>query len=1564
MMTKPVVRLVHAGLPLAVKSQRMAFIIFLIMVIPVFQPVGADLSVAKDDFGVLDAMTEALSKRSESGEDELAHNSAEAVLSAVTAKGRPVADGDAILATDGVLGGMSMRDTSPPALDHPRPYEMLTNTSTHPPGWPNNLLDTLFSPPDDFSDPLAIGINSYALYVNYSARDNGPQYENWTYGTFTGELLTFTDFSPFMNRIDLDGDGGDDVEVGLTILGLGEFGEGWGFELNGLLLEQIWIKPTFQWRIDVLNPDQAMWDDMASMEVSLMKGFAYDLSLSAAGESYAMVLDSRFTQPPSDFEVRVGLDLIELGVTETVELTFTELLNLATSAVGIADGVNESSLEILSVSAPYSIYISNPDRDSSDTQSRCEDASGYYDPDIHHLAESRSHRCAFGIGIGYVHFAPVDEQTNEREVYEMGYLDIGFHPVAGQNQLPNEIDFILRSDGGSGVGENSYDTVEIFSDKNIDLWFHYFEDRSNFIVGGQKHGNLTDSRGWIRGLPSGTLHQDEITSIFTMIGNAPSDENFPGQFPSRLSLIIAIKNFTADITPNVDDDSLPVNPSDNRWNSLILIAGTERITSLTYESVFQRHGYSNDRSATMVEFVDIPEVLVIVGTFEIPSTTRSRVEFGNAPDLFSQFFDNLILNLVEIILDIGTIVNGLPEALVDTAGNSGGEIIVQCYNQVKKSLPSGSTRLEVELGLVGAAIASSDQPVMLDADHIILAENTDLPSVQGRYGTAAPLVPISMSVRMGNVSGFHYSYDQINDIREIGVTGTAGSALIIGHLLHETGTTDGLLKQFASISNRPSDLSITQSGVVIDYSASGSIDSITYSGEGSGQYNSLRLVGLSTEFSIELGDILGFVSKDPISAIEIQISNATTPLTMNGDHVRYWIDETNAEASLSVRISDVTRVNQFPPAEPGGEGPLGNNRIEIERSESRPFSILIDDITVREDKFRGLSGRGLIDPLPANISFSVPSSGESDILKVPDFGDDSGVLALSFFLGEMISFGGSINDFAHSIMVDLGDISGENKNMTLGLNLVTNEEFNLTLDMRKGANVLHPPKWVHGLSGEFYEATELQFNLSRMPTFTGTLRTDWAEIISDGVISGDETDNDPGSEFNDAVNTLTWAGINQSKRLVILMSDGYISDSEMMTLDLDLLLTNGVNLTNRRAWWGRIWMPNLPAGNITLGYELNFVDDIPTFEIDIQMDNYMPERPLLTVLMNGIKRADTSIILEGLDTGLARDMSVNAFYSTEADRVIPRFSIDMNYDIGESISVFEAHQIDHLRGIRSDLIMFNAPRSATLSATIGDVLIADLFVPIEYRTNSNSADSIYLQQLRFVDDRWWPSTLFMRDVPSEMHLAALPSSEFNINEESSFQGMYTLDYTSNSDRMDLFLETKGKAQNVQGGNLMIAENLPDRFVMETTDDWGARISASGNGVERIYLKRTDSPMMPGFSMKSAQVIGEDLKSVTIHMPRYAGVPVVVLDDITSGRIVVTGDMRADLMGFEIDGRGVLLDAQFTGVIPTASSLGVNGVVTDLSLIGELTGGSVETTHIMVGEPISTLISTALATVIS
>ena len=161
---------------------------------------------------------------------------------------------------------------------------------------------------------------------------------------------------------------------------------------------------------------------------------------------------------------------------------------------------------------------------------------------------------------------------------------------------------------------------------------------------------------------------------------------------------------------------------------------------------------------------------------------------------------------------------------------------------------------------------------------------------------------------------------------------------------------------------------------------------------------------------------------------------------------------------------------------------------------------------------------------------------------------------------------------------------------------------------------------------------------------------------------------------------------------------------------------------------------------------------------------------------------------------------------------------------------------------------------------------------------------------------------------------------------------------------------------------MLSENLPDRFTMEVTEDFGARISASGNGVEKLYIRRSNSQLQDGVNIVSAELIGENLKGAEVHIYRPLGYPVIVVDGITGGRIVATSHTEVDVLGTDIDARGVLLDAQFTGGIPTASSVGVNGVVSDLSLISSLTGGEIETTHIMIGDPISSMLATAIAAV--
>ncbi|MBT5183847.1 MAG: hypothetical protein HOM47_01580, partial [Euryarchaeota archaeon] len=262
----------------------------------------------------------------------------------------------------------------------------------------------------------------------------------------------------------------------------------------------------------------------------------------------------------------------------------------------------------------------------------------------------------------------------------------------------------------------------------------------------------------------------------------------------------------------------------------------------------------------------------------------------------------------------------------------------------------------------------------------------------------------------------------------------------------------------------------------------------------------------------------------------------------------------------------------------------------------------------------------------------------------------------------------------------------------------------------------------------------------------------------------------------------------------------------------------------------------------------------------------------------------------------------------------------------------------------------------------GDILQADLNVTPMDRVGVNAAESLMLQQLRKVDGLWWPSTMFIRDVPGEMHLLAEPAEEFDIHEVNSFQGMFEMTYSSNSDEMDLFIETKGKAQNTRSSNLMLAENLPDRFTMMVTEDFGASISASGNGVEKLYIRRSDTLVRENVELVTAEMVGENLQGAEVHIHSLLGYPVIVVDGITGGRIVATAQTKITVAGTEVDARGVLLDAQFTGGIPTASSLGVNGVVTDLSLISSLTGGKIETTHIMIVDPFSSLIATGIAAV--
>ena len=567
-------------------------------------------------------------------------------------------------------------------------------------------------------------------------------------------------------------------------------------------------------------------------------------------------------------------------------------------------------------------------------------------------------------------------------------------------------------------------------------------------------------------------------------------------------------------------------------------------------------------------------------------------------------------------------------------------------------------------------------------------------------------------------------------------------------------------------------------------------------------------------------------------------------------------------------------------------------------------------------------------------------------------------------MGDLVDFGSVVNDFVHALTVNVGGDIGESENMSLGLDLFTGEAFNMTVDLKKGSNLEAEPAWMHGLGMEALEQTRLESNLSRMPAFTATSRGPMEDILADGRI--DE------SERVQALTILEAINITAAEALVNALEDGRVTDAEMVDVNMTQLAEEGLTLHDTRAWHLRAWLPSLPAGTIELVYDFRMLGGIPTYEVDLKMSQWQPMYPQMTIIANGLEGRDLELFIDGLDTTTPRNVEVNALFSTQENLTVPRVSVDMHYDAGVRLKSAHAILIDHEALTRVEALVVGIPQSTDVSAVIGDVLILTLVVPEVHRINGHSADSLMLKQLRYVDGFWYPSTAFMRDLPGEMNLATEPDTRFDIRKQTAFQGMRTLDYSSNTDDMDLYLEASGRAIEAKGDVLMLAEDLPTRFVLSLTDDFGMRVDSSGSGVKKVYVRQTDVPATPGVTIERVEVVGQNLKGATIRI--YSGpgeYPLIVIDDITDGRLVATAEayvqpglvepwVKPVFGEFEMEGRAVLLDAQFTGIIPTASSVGVNGIVTDLSLVGSFTGEFVETRHVMVIDPIGSALASGLA----
>jgi len=1444
-------------------SHSQTILLVLIFLLPMFSPitsVSAETRISADDFGILDDLTMVLSDRESVISSELVKNLAGPSLEGVTNSVALTTNNDPLFGIGDMFSDSTIVDTTPPEVIHPGPYDLLVNPEKSPPGAVDTVWETIFN------------LTDYLIWTKYIDLD-GNQVEKFEVVTFTATLFSFfdTETNSLLHAIDIDDDGDNDIQVGLEISF--DLDDEWGIEGDTL-----WIKPTISFTVLVLesSQDDSDWDELQSLQVSLLKAFAYSEGILTGGESYVWVIDSKFTTKPNDFSIDVGLERFFFDISDAGSSLVTSLLSFLSLGIPIP-GVDESNIVLSSISSPYAILINN------NGQTHCPDR--YSQIELSTLP-SPEISCGVVVGFGYVHFSPPDTDGN-RDVWEVAYIEATIHPNGVSTRLPSEVNLVIRTDttlaeGAGGVGENALDTIEYHADRRADLHIHFHENKAGEPVdnSGEPRGNSTDTIGWLRGMPAGSLSSDEIDRIFTMLGSKSSPE-LPGGQPEKLGLIIAIKNFSRDSTQNVDDPTLPVNPA-YPPKTLVLIRSSQSIESIEYDSWHKRGDILTDHSKMHLELKDLPTSIVLYGSFELgsSSSTDTSLDSGANLDFMSKILDSVLLNMVDVFLDIGGIINSVPSqvASVLTGDTGSGGISSFAGRDVNLLMTDNllADRVNMQINQLAIQIGSSPHPVT-QGDHVIISKDRGLGQVAGEFGLRDPLVPVASSIRFSGLSEFTFSDDDVLGIQTVVLITDSSKSFRFSFLEHDSNSIANLSFQSLHLSDIPNNISIEIDADSLNYIANEGIELMTYVGLDGDQRQGANIHDMPAEFSFEFGEQTSFIAETPISTVEIQISNSSDPITMTGDHFLFHHDSINETSSISTRLTGIQELGWIPPDEEGAPGESGRGTAFLKSAGDRPMSINIDNAPTADSS--GLSALALIDPLPSHLSVEVPTgrAGSSELV-LPEFNSTKGLSGIAFFIGGFSNFGRSINSVLAGFTSDISTGTEEvDDSFSYALQLESDSAFDLIVEATYGDPVSNEPPWVHGIS------------------------------------------------FQSSPNGL---------------SDGFHI---------------------------KTWLPGLPP-LIDLSISRNTLINGEDWYIQASLESWKPGREEFMIHAYGVNGQDMLLTMQGLEPGKSTNLFLDTVFEIRDSGGITEVSTGTQFGLSERLDWIHMVLINRDSQSRTEMLINEIPKSIAIQASLGTAISIDMSVPEAERIEGFAVGSLMLQQMQWLDGFWWPATVFLKDIPGYINLTTAPEMKFDITENLAFQGLPNFEFTASDDGMSLYIEAFGRAINSRGDVILLAEGMTDKMIIKPTDDFGLEIRSSGNGVERIYVRMNDVPTgssqvgTPPVFLEEMEAMGENLRSATLHIRELVGpYSVIEVDDVDGGKIIVSARITTEFAGRDIQVRGVLIDAQTTGGVPTGTTLGVNGLSSDLSILNLIPGLSGSTHHFLVPEPFTSVILTVIAT---
>ena len=308
-------------------------------------------------------------------------------------------------------------------------------------------------------------------------------------------------------------------------------------------------------------------------------------------------------------------------------------------------------------------------------------------------------------------------------------------------------------------------------------------------------------------------------------------------------------------------------------------------------------------------------------------------------------------------------------------------------------------------------------------------------------------------------------------------------------------------------------------------------------------------------------------------------------------------------------------------------------------------------------------------------------------------------------------------------------------------------------------------------------------------------------------------------------------------------------------------------------------------------------------EVNLDLQGWSPEREWIWLdIDRGTAGTGLRLFLDSIPAGSNLEGSFSFGKNTDAG-----IDSDSSFDVLASKGLGRAYFRSHNQTARSinEIILSAVPHE----------LQAKVLVGREVRFNYHASAGQELLLARSISNRydgWHSATALVHDVPRFFDMHISPNYDFDMDQPFMFQGFPDVTVQTSEPGLDVVLQLDPGYTGGHSGTWLDATNLGNNTRLYI-DGYSYVIDAP-NGIGEAFLRSTNSPATPQFTLHYLEIHAVDVKHVRITPHELFGVyPVFELSEAYGGELglAVAGELR--LGSFVLDTAAMLLDVRLQEV---------------------------------------------------